>query len=227
RRSSVSPPVTGERRTYRWAQILTVWPSSTTAPPSGDCFQTWPGRDRTPSGGSSATMSTLSRARRSIPAASSTGKPTVLRTETGRGGPDETTMATVDAGVTGVPGPGLWSATIPSARSRLGFRSVSTLKPAASRTDRAWASYWPRTSGSGTVPGGDGTPAATAACSAAAASGAGNGVTGVPASAGSITRCQISAGQDPPVTLIGVAGGVIDRSRSGNPTQTAVTRSGV
>ena len=61
----------------------------------------------------------------------------------------------------------------------------------------------------------------------AATSGTGKALTGVPVSAGSMTRRQIWAGHDPPVTRIGVAGGIIDRCRSGKPTHTAATRSGV
>src|SRR6266513_3168875 len=144
----------------------------------------------------------------------------VLTTTTGRGAPDETPMTTVEPGATIVPGTGVWSATMPDARSRVGRRSVSTRKPAASSTDRAWDSYWPPTSGSGTVAGAAAGDAAAAARSGAAGSGSGKGVRGLSPRAGSMTRCQIWAGHDPPVTRIGVAGGVIDRSRSGKPTHT-------
>ena len=81
--------------------------------------------------------------------------------------------------------------------------------------------------GSATPFGAGGAAAAAAAGSGWAGSGAGNGVIVLPASAGSMTACQIWAGYEPPVTLIGVAGGIIDRCRSGKPTQTALTRSGV
>ena len=85
-------------------------------------FHTRPGAAFTSGGGSSATISTLRPESWSIRAAWSTDRPTVLTITTARGAPDETPMITVDPGVTGVPGIGVWSATIPAARSRVGRR---------------------------------------------------------------------------------------------------------
>ncbi len=144
----------------------------------------------------------------------------------GRGGPDETAMTTVAPGGTGVPGAGLWSTTIPAPAPGRGG-APSKLKPAASSTPRASVSDWPAKSGSVKVSGAGGASPAADRSTVGSGSGAGKPVIGVSASAGSMTRRQIWAGHDPPVTRIGVAGGTIDRSRSGNPTHTAVTRSGV
>ena len=52
-------------------------------------------------------------------------------------------------------------------------------------------------------------------------------MTAVSASAPLEKSCQICAGHDPPVTVMRVVGGRIERSSSGNPTHTAVTSSGV
>ena len=61
----------------------------------------------------------------------------------------------------------------------------------------------------------------------ASGGGAGNGVTGRLAMAADEYSCQIWAGQVPPCTRIRVVGGTIDTCRSGKPTHTDVTRSGV
>ena len=162
----------------------------------------------------------------SIRAARSTERPMVFTITTGRGGPEETLMMTVEPGVTGVPGAGVWSATMPVGRSRVGRRSVWTLNPAASSTFRACVSYWPPTSGSGTVSEAGGA-AGAAAASGFGGSGAGKGVIGLSCSAASITLCQIWAGHVPPYTVMRVVGGCIVTSCVGKPTHTPVDRSGV